>query len=104
MSFHFIEDHREAIRCGYYAWRGRPESTRATANIALLAAIREVHQGRGRRHGSPRGHVALRAQGRGPSRGRIERSMRRHGIRAIMAPPRRVRTTDSRDDLPMRRT
>jgi IS30 family transposase len=26
--------------------------------------------------------------------------MRRHGIRAIMAPPRRVRTTDSRHDLP----
>jgi transposase InsO family protein len=27
--------------------------------------------------------------------------MRHHGIRAIMAPPRRVRTTDSRHDLPI---
>jgi len=27
--------------------------------------------------------------------------MRRYGIRAIMAPPRRVRTTDSRHDLPI---
>jgi len=27
--------------------------------------------------------------------------MRRHGIRAIMARPRRVRTTDSRHDLPI---
>jgi transposase InsO family protein len=27
--------------------------------------------------------------------------MRRHGIRAIMARPRRVRTTDSRHDLPV---
>ena len=35
------------------------------------------------------------------SRGRIERLMRRHGIRAIMARPRRVRTTDSRHDLPI---
>ena len=35
------------------------------------------------------------------SRGRIERLMRRHGIRAIMAPPRRLRTTDSRHDLPI---
>src|SRR5258706_596064 len=43
----------------------------------------------------------LRAQGRGVSRGRIERLMRRHGIRAIMARPRRVRTTDSRHDLPI---
>jgi putative transposase len=34
-------------------------------------------------------------------RGRIERLMRRHGIRAIMARPRRVRTTDSRHDLPI---
>ena len=35
------------------------------------------------------------------SRGRIERLMRHHGIRAIMARPRRVRTTDSRHDLPI---
>lgn len=27
--------------------------------------------------------------------------MRRHGIRLIMAPPRQVRTTDSRDNLPI---
>jgi putative transposase len=27
--------------------------------------------------------------------------MRRHGIRAIMAPPPRVRTTDSRHTLPI---
>jgi transposase InsO family protein len=27
--------------------------------------------------------------------------MHRHGIRAIMAPPRRIRTTDSRQDLPI---
>jgi putative transposase len=43
----------------------------------------------------------LKAQGRGVSRGRIERLMRHHGIRAIMARPRRVRTTDSRHDLPI---
>ena len=55
----------------------------------------------GGRYGSPRVHAALRTQGRGTSRGRIERLMRRHGIRAIMAPPRRVRTTDSRHALPI---
>ncbi|MET4330822.1 hypothetical protein ABIB80_006680 [Bradyrhizobium sp. i1.15.2] len=31
----------------------------------------------------------------------VERMMQRHGICAIMAPPRRVRTTDSRHDLPI---
>src|SRR5438067_1884000 len=45
--------------------------------------------------------AALRVQGRGGSRGRIERLMHRHGIRAIMASPRRVRTTDSRHGLPI---
>jgi putative transposase len=35
------------------------------------------------------------------SRGRIERLTLHHGICAIMARPRRVRTTDSRHDLPI---
>jgi putative transposase len=113
MSFRFIEDHRDAypvrLMCavlevspaGYYAWRERPASVRATANVTLLAAIRQVHQDNRGCYGSPRVHATLRAQGRGASRGRIERLMRRHGIRAIMAPPRRVRTTDSRHALPI---
>lgn len=46
-------------------------------------------------------HAVLQTQGRGASRGRIERLMRRYGIRAIMAAPRRVRTTDSRHNLPI---
>ena len=113
MSFRFIEDHRDAypvrLMCavldvsaaGYYAWRERPVSQRAAANAALLKAIRQVHQDSGGRYGSPRVHAALRVQGRGTSRGRIERLMHRHGIRAIMASPRRVRTTDSRHSLPI---
>src|SRR3981189_470668 len=40
-------------------------------------------------------------RGRDPTRGRIKRLMHRHGIRAIMASPRRVRTTDSRHSLPI---
>jgi transposase InsO family protein len=113
MSFRFIEDHRDTypvrLMCavlevspaGYYAWRERPESARATSNAVLLAQIRQVHGESGQRYGSPRVHAVLRTQGRGASRGRIERLMRRHGIRAIMAPPRRVRTTDSRHNLPI---
>jgi transposase InsO family protein len=91
----------EVSPAGYYAWRERPVSARATSNAALLAAIRQIHQGSGGRYGSPRVHAALRLQGRGASRGRIERLMHRHGIRAIMAPPRRVHTTDSDHDLPI---
>jgi transposase InsO family protein len=113
MSFRFIEDHRavypvrlmcavlEVSAAGYYAWRARPASQRATANAALLTAIWKVHRDSGQRYGSPRIHAELQAQGRGASRGRIERLMHRHGIRAIMAPPRRVSTTDSRHHLPI---
>jgi putative transposase len=112
MRFRFIEDRRAdypvALMCevlgvspaGYYAWRSRPESRRSAANRALVDDIKRVHRDTRGRYGSPRIHVELKAQGRGASRGRIERLMRRHGIRAIMARPRRVRTTDSRHDLP----
>ena len=113
MRFRFIEDHRDdypvRIMCsvldvspaGYYAWRLRPESRRSVANRALLGDIERVYRDNHGCYGSPRVHRELRAQGRGASRGRIERLMRRHGVRAIMARPRRARTTDSRHDLPI---
>jgi hypothetical protein len=102
MRFRFIEDRRadypvkimcdvlEVSPAGYYAWRARPESRRAVANRDLVDDIKRVHRDTSGRYGSPRIHAELRAQGRGVSRGRIERLMRRHGIRAIMARPRRV--------------
>ncbi len=76
-------------------------SRRSAANRDLVDDIRRVHRDTRGRYGSPRIHVELKAQGRGASRGRIERLMRRHGIRAIMARPRRVRTTDSCHDFPI---
>jgi putative transposase len=113
MRFRFIEDRRtdypvrtlcevlEVSPAGYYAWRSRPESQRSAANRVLVDDIQRVHRDNKGRYGSPRIHEELKAQGRGISRGRIERLMRHHGIRAIMARPRRVRTTDSRHDLPI---
>jgi putative transposase len=113
MRFRFIEDRRAdypvTIMCdvlgvspaGYYAWRARPESRRSVANRDLVDDIKRVHRDTSGRYGSPRVYAELRAQGRGASRGRIERLMRRHGIRAIVARPRRMRTTDSRHDFPI---
>jgi transposase InsO family protein len=57
----------------------------SAVNRVLVNDIKRVHRDTKGRYGSPRIHVELRAQGRGASRGRIERLMRRHGIRAIMA-------------------
>ena len=113
MRFRFIEDRRAEYpvtamcsvlgvsRAGFYAWRSRPESQRSVANSALLDDIKRVHRDNHGCYGSPRIHRELEAQGRGASRGRIERLMRRHGVRAIMARPRWVRTTDSRHGLPI---
>ncbi len=86
---------------GFYAWRSRPESRRDADDRVLLDDIRRVHDDSGSRYGSPRVHAALRAHGREAGRGRIERLMRRHGVRGLIAKPRRVRTTDSRHAFPV---
>lgn len=113
MKFRFIDDHQEEwpVRtlcrvlgvspAGYYAWRSRPESPRAAANRQLLDHVRRLHAHHHGRYGSPRLHAALRAEGRGASRGRVERLMRRHGIRATASRRFRPATTDSRHGLPV---
>ena len=113
MKFRSIEDLREKypvrVLCdafsvspsGYYAWRRRPESMRKTANRTLLGHIRRLHEQHRGRYGVPRIHAALRIEGRTASRGRVERLMRRHGIRARCARAFKVCTTDSRHNLPV---
>ena len=121
MRFRAIEDHRGcwpvSVMCrvfrvsvakpqvcavaGYCAWRARPESERAAENKVLLEDIREVHAASQGRYGSPRVHAALRARGRSAGRGRIERLMRVHGVRGLVAQPRRVCTTNSRHAFPV---
>jgi len=95
MRFRFIEDRRadypvrlmcrvlDVSPAGYYAWRSRPESLRAAANRELLENIKRVHRDSHGRYGSPRVHAELKAQGHRASRGRIERQMRHHSVRAI---------------------
>ncbi len=113
MRFRFIADHQEEwpvrVMCevlgvspaGYFAWRCRPESARAAANRNLLADVRRLQALHRGRYGSPRMHAALRAEGRSVSRGRVERLMRRHGIRAAASRRFRPVTTDSRHGLPV---
>ncbi len=67
----------------------------------MLADIRQAHANSVGRYGSPRVHAALRAHGRKAGRGRVERLMLHHGVRGLVAPRRRVRTTDSRHAFPV---
>jgi putative transposase len=113
MRFGFIEQHARTypvrLMCrvlqvspsGYYAWRSRPESPRAIANRRLLQEVQRLHGQHHARYGSPRMHAALRAEGHQVSRGRVERLMRRHGIRALARRRFRPTTTDSRHQLPI---
>ena len=113
MRFRFIDDHREAwpvaglcsvlrvSTAGYYAWRSRPEGKRAAENRALLDDIRQVHEASQGRYGSPRVHAALRAGGKKVSRRPVERIMRHHGVRGLIARRRRVQTTDSHHPFPV---
>jgi len=85
---------------GFYAWRRRPPSPRATENAALVEEIREVHVESRRTYGSPRIRAALLARGRKAGRHRVARLMRHAGISARRR--RRFRaTTDSRHAMPV---
>jgi transposase InsO family protein len=113
VKFGFVDEHRlvwpVTVMCkvlglstsGYYAWRARPESPRAAANRALLDDIARIHAESHGTYGSPRVHAVLRGHGRRVGRSRIERLMRRAGLRGLAALPRRARTTDSRHDYPI---
>jgi len=67
-------------RSGFYAWRDRPASPRAEADVALGARIVEVHETSRSTYGVPRVHAELAAEGTHVGRKRVARLMRRHGL------------------------
>jgi putative transposase len=85
----------EVSRSGYYQWLHAGPSERSIDDAVLAAEIKEVfHEHKGR-YGAPRIRRALRRRGARPSKKRVARLMRVHGLRGHT--PRRFRkTTDSR--------
>lgn len=88
-------------RSGYHAWLHREPSARHLANEKLLAEIGDLRQGMEVCYGSPRMTVELQARGHACSVNRVARLMRRHGLRAQVAPRFAPRTTDSDHDHPI---
>ena len=48
---------------GYYAWRGRPASVRATTDLDLTRRIRTIHAASRGTYGAPRIHAEFKAEG-----------------------------------------
>jgi hypothetical protein len=80
---------------GYYAWRGRPASARATADADLARKIRTIHAGSRATYGAPRIHAELQAEGVTVGRKRVARLMRAAALAGVSR--RRSITTARRD-------
>jgi putative transposase len=68
---------------GYYAWRSRSASARATADADLTRHIRTIHARSHGTYGAPRVHAELKADGLSIGRKRIARLMRAAGVAGI---------------------
>ena len=98
LSFGECPRHSRRLR---YAWRKRPESARGKANRELMVDVQRLHKEHRGRYGRTRIHAALHAEGKSPSRGRVARLMRHHGLRALAGRKFKPCTTDSAHSLPI---
>jgi putative transposase len=83
-------------------WRRREAAGPTDAEreeVALVAAIREIHDETDGTYGEPRTTPELRERGWAVNHKRVERLMRVHGIVGVHKPPR-VRTTIPTQDTP----
>lgn len=92
-------------RSGYYAWRGRGRSARASQDAELLSRIRTIHQESRGTYGAPRVHAELALGQRiRCSRKRVARLMRLAGLvgvhrRRLRGCTRRNERQEPRPDL-----
>jgi putative transposase len=90
----------EVSDSGFASWQRGEGPTKWLSDSALLKLIREIHAETKAAYGSPRIYQELKERGIPVSRGRIERLMRKNGIRARHK--RRFKaTTDSKHALPV---
>lgn len=68
---------------GFYAWRDRPPSRRATDDAVLTERIRRIHVAFDGNYGSPNIHAELRDEGTRVGRKRVARLMRSAKIRGV---------------------
>jgi len=81
----------EVSPSGYYAWRGRPASTRSRVDRQLKDQIRSIFKGSRETYGSPRIHLQLQHEGIRCGRKRVARLMKQERLKPKKA--RRFRRT-----------
>jgi putative transposase len=81
---------------GYYAWRKRPLSPRARADVELSAEIHAIHRESRGTYGAPRIHAELAARGLRVGRKRVARLMRGPGLQGMSR--RKLCRTTRRDE------
>lgn len=91
----------EASRSGYYDWRGRPPSERASENARLVEDIKRVHAKSRGLYGSPRVAEALKAEGQPVNEKRVARLMSKNEIKSKTHKKFKVCTTNSNHNLPI---
>ena len=82
-------------RSGYYAWRSRPESSRAKTDRELTSAIQRLHAQSKGIYGSPKIRYELKSEGYHCGRHKVARLMRIAGLRGC--PKKRFRVTTQCD-------
>jgi putative transposase len=85
---------------GFYAWRQRPASARATGDRRLTVLVQASFDASHQRYGSPRIHEDLLEQDERVSRKRVIRLMQEQGLKARVR-KRFTQTTMSDHDLPI---
>ena len=68
---------------GYYAWRKRPASARATADADLTRRIRAIHARSYGTYGAPRVQAELKAEGLAVGQERVARLMRNASLTGV---------------------
>lgn len=91
----------DVSKSGFYAWLGRPPSSRAIRRTELLQRISSVHRDSRQIYGSPRVHRELLVQGERVSENTVARLMRLNRIRSQIARRFVPHTTDANHPFPV---
>ncbi len=87
-------------KSGYYAWKKQNHQEKEEKELTLVRKIEEIHLGSRKSYGSPRVFKVLKGMGEPVGKKRVEKLMKKHGIRARTKRRFRV-TTDSKHNLPV---